>query len=103
LVDELTAVPDDFDEDATVAGRLSAHYRVLPAAAREFISAHPVESPDDDDEADDEPETEIVGEPGPELDLPETSEPETVADDTDFAFAMQMMHAHLTTTGRAAN
>jgi len=50
LVDELTAVPDDFDEDSAVADRLGAWSALLPAKAREFISDHPVENDDDEDE-----------------------------------------------------
>lgn len=97
LVDELTAVPDDFDEDTAVASRLSAWSNALPSKVREFIAEHPVET-GDEDETDDEPETEIVGEPGPELDLPETGD---FSDQDDFAFAMQMLHWH-TTIGRTA-
>lgn len=63
LVDELTTVPDDFDEPSAVADRLRVWNRVLPVAAREFISEHPEEDDPDEDEqeetsgdADTEPE-----------------------------------------------
>lgn len=52
LVDSLTAVPDDFDEPSAVADRLRVWSAVLPLAAREFISEHPVETDDDEDDID---------------------------------------------------
>jgi ClpP class serine protease len=76
LVDELTAVPDDFDEDVAVADRLGVWSALLPAKAREFISDHPVE--DDDDEDDDDE------------DDPEEQETEEATEDAadDMAWAM---------------
>ncbi len=59
LVDELTAVPDDFDEDTAVAGRLLAWSAKLPDKARQFVSEH-APAGDDDDE-----ETSEAGEPPP--------------------------------------
>jgi ATP-dependent protease ClpP protease subunit len=50
LVDELTTTPDDFDEDKAVSGRLLAWHAMLPPQAREFVSDHPVETDDEDDE-----------------------------------------------------
>ena len=49
LVDELTQVRDDFDEDYAVADRLRVWTNMLPKNAREFISDHPVETDDDED------------------------------------------------------
>lgn len=52
LVDELTEVPDDEIDfaDKKTAGALSAWTPILPQAAREFISDHPVDDEDDDEE-----------------------------------------------------
>lgn len=48
LVDSLTAVPDDFDETSAVADRLRVWSAMLPKAAREFISDHPIEDGEDE-------------------------------------------------------
>lgn len=87
LVDELTTVPDDMDEDSAVADRLKVWNRILPPAAREFISEHPVENdePDEDEQTD------------------ETPKPEDADDaDSDFAHAMRMTHWRIT-QGHAAS
>lgn len=87
LVDELTTVPDDMDEDSAVADRLKVWNRILPPAAREFISEHPVE----DDEPDEDEQTD------------ETPKPEDVDDAADdFAHAMRMTHWRIT-QGHAAS
>lgn len=46
LVDELTAVKDDEDEDAAVAGRLTGWNALLPAKARSFVAEHADTEPD---------------------------------------------------------
>jgi ATP-dependent protease ClpP protease subunit len=80
LVDELTTVPDDMDEDSAVADRLKVWSAILPPRAREFISEHPVE---DDDEQDD---------PAQSIEQDETTEDEQVSEftdaDRDMDFAM---------------
>lgn len=108
LVDELTEVPDDEIEweNRRTAGALSAWAPILPQAAREFISDHPVESEEDDDET---PGGEAGDDHAGREDEPITSPPdspvsrETDADDADaqFAHAMRMTH-WLTTHGRTA-
>jgi len=107
LVDELTAVPDDFDEDAAIADRLKVWQNVLPQTAREFISNHPAE--DDEDAWDDDPlETDVDELSQEEIDeafetgetgTTETPVTEDAISDEDFAFAMQMFQF---TNGHAA-
>lgn len=88
LVDELTTVPDDFDEPSAVADRLRVWLAMLPPAAREFISEHPIED-------DDEPADETSG-------AEEILKPEDVDDAADdFAHAMRMTHWRIT-QGQAA-
>lgn len=92
LVDELTAVPDDVDEDMRVAGRLTAWVDRLPVSAREFISAHPVET-------DDEPDADVTPDAGDVNSEPEISTPddEPAHDFTDdFAHRMRMTHWFIT-------
>lgn len=82
LVDELTEVKDEQDEDTRVAGRLLGWEPALGEKARAFLHNVQDNLPDTDEEP-------PVSEPAPE-------------DDTDFRFAMQMAHWRNTTTGRAA-
>lgn len=84
LVDELTAVPDDFDEDATVAGRLSTWSAKLPEKVRAFVAEHALDEPDDEDDS---------SPAAPEQDQ---------SDDDDFAHAMRMTH-WLITNGHTAS
>lgn len=95
LVDELTEVPDDEIEwdNRRTAGALSAWSKLLPPAAREFISDHPVESEDDEpDDDEDQNDGDVSRETEPEAD-----------DDGDdaFAHAMRMTHWQFT-HGRTA-
>lgn len=105
LVDELTAVPDDFDEDMAVAGRLLAWSAKLPEKARAFVNEHAPTDPDDD-------ETSEGGQPAPAEQPSEDNSPQPPSEqatedgaysDEAFAFAMQMMHWMITTTGHTAS
>lgn len=101
LVDALTEVPDDFDEPAAVADRLRVWVNRLPKAAREFISDHPIE----DDEPDDDGHGDTPIKPAePEPEAVESTKPEDVPDaesDDAFAHAMRMAHWQIT-RGRTA-
>lgn len=110
LVDELTAVPDDFDEDMAVAGRLLAWSAKLPEKARAFVNEHAPTDPDDDDPDDDE--TSEGGQPATAEQPSEDNSPQPPSEqatedgaysDKAFAFAMQMVHWMITTTGHTAS
>lgn len=108
LVDELTAVPDDFDEDAAVAGRLLAWQDKLPDKARQFVSEHAPEDdePDDDDvshETEPDPAVTQPIEPPDVITPPDDPAPKPgYSDEDDFAHAMRMTH-WLVTTGHTAS
>ena len=113
LVDELTAVPDDFDEDATVARRLVGWSAVLGKRPAEFLAEHPEALEPDGGEDEGEPvvtqpteETSEGGEKDPaELSEDHSSRPPSEQDgedDDDFAHAMRMTH-WLITNGHTAS
>lgn len=104
LVDELTAVPDDFDEDMAVAGRLLAWSAKLPEKARAFVNEHAPTDPDGDPDDD---ETSEGGQPAPAEQPSEDNSPlppseQDGEDDDDFAHAMRMTH-WLITNGHTAS
>jgi ATP-dependent protease ClpP protease subunit len=90
LVDALTETPDDFDEDRAVSGRLLAWQAMLPVQAREFVSDHPVEEADDDEQDDSQDETPAGADGGvPDTAAPAGLDPEVTDDaDRDWAFAL---------------
>lgn len=95
LVDELTAVPDDFDEDAMVAGRLSAWSAKLPDKVRAFVAEHAPDEPDDDEETSGDAEPASAEQPSEDHSLPATPEQDAASADEDIddaarglAFAM---------------
>lgn len=101
LVDELTAVPDDFDEDAMVAGRLSAWSAKLPDKVRAFVAEHAPVDDGDDEEASGGAEPASAEQPSGD-DSPPAPPEQDGEDDDDFAHAMRMTH-WLITNGHTAS
>lgn len=102
LVDELTAVPDDFDEDAMIAGRLSAWSAKLPDKVRAFVAEHaPVDDGDESDETSGDAEPASAEQPSEDGSPPVPPEQDG-EDDDDFAHAMRMTH-WLITNGHTAS
>lgn len=101
LVDELTAVPDDFDEDATVAGRLSTWSAKLPDKVRAFVAEHAPDEPGDDEETSGDAGPASAEQPSEDHSLPAAPEQDQ-SDDDDFAHAMRMTH-WLITNGHTAS
>lgn len=98
LVDELTEVPDEQDEDVAVAGRLLGWEAQLGEKARTFLHTVQDSLPaDDEDESAAAPEPQPAPEPEPEPEPVETA----ALDDEDFQYAMSMAH-WLNTHGRTA-